>query len=92
MDVFSLPPFWETTCDSDLTVCLISAQCLECRAECILVQRCLKCINIEHEHYTHMDKLTMQKLCKADTGVGVSHGVLCVSGFRASRETWTSLT
>ncbi|KAG2053097.1 hypothetical protein BDR06DRAFT_1008985 [Suillus hirtellus] len=33
MDIFCLPPFWETTCDSDLTIRLISAQQSECWAE-----------------------------------------------------------
>ncbi|KAG2059464.1 hypothetical protein BDR06DRAFT_1003572 [Suillus hirtellus] len=80
MDVLCLPPFWETTHDSDLTVHLISAQRSEHWAECVLVHKRLECIKIEHELYTHMDQLTAQKLHKADTGVGVSRGVLRVSG------------
>ncbi|KAG2741804.1 hypothetical protein P692DRAFT_20822276 [Suillus brevipes Sb2] len=72
MDIFCLPPFWETTRDSDLTIRLISAQRSERRAETRLIRRRLKRIMIEHELYHHMDQNTARRLHKADIGVGVS--------------------
>jgi hypothetical protein len=80
MDIFCIPPFWETTRDSDLTVRLISAQCSEHRAESQLTQKRLKCIMIEHELYHHMDQHAGRRPQKADISVGVSRGVLRVSG------------
>lgn len=80
MDIFCLPPYWETTRDSDLTIRLISAQRSERRAETRLIRRRLKRIMIEHELYNHMDQHTARRLHKADVGVGVSRGVLRVSG------------
>ncbi|KAG2119857.1 uncharacterized protein F5147DRAFT_647725 [Suillus discolor] len=80
MDIFCLPPFWETTCDSNLTVHLISAQCSEHQTESRLIQRHLKQIMIEHELYNLMDQHTCQRLRKADISVGVSCSVLRVSG------------
>ncbi|KAG1848813.1 hypothetical protein C8R48DRAFT_778750 [Suillus tomentosus] len=80
MDIFCIPPFWETTRDSDLTVRLISAQRSERRAESRLIQKRLKRVLIEHELYHHMDQHAGQRLQKADISVGVSRGVLRVSG------------
>jgi hypothetical protein len=80
MDIFCLPPFWETTRDSDLTVRLISAQRSERQAESRLIQKRLKRVMIEHELYHHMDQHAGQRLQKADISVGVSRGVLRVSG------------
>jgi hypothetical protein len=80
MDIFCIPPFWETTRDSDLTVRLISAQRSERRAESRLIQKRLKRVLIEHELYHHMDQHAGRRLQKADISVGVSRGVLRVSG------------
>ncbi|KAG2057435.1 hypothetical protein BDR06DRAFT_1005070 [Suillus hirtellus] len=80
MEALHLPPYWETRRDSDLTIALISAQCLEHQAECRLIRRRLKCAMIEQELYGQMEQHRSNKLCKADTGVGISQGALRMSG------------
>ncbi|KAG0694660.1 hypothetical protein DFH29DRAFT_880562 [Suillus ampliporus] len=80
MDTLCLPPFWETSHDSDLTVALISVQRSERRAESRLIHRCLKRAMIEQELYSHMDQRTAQRLRQADTTVGISRGVLRMTG------------
>ncbi|KAG2055805.1 hypothetical protein BDR06DRAFT_1006644 [Suillus hirtellus] len=84
VDALSLPPFWGTRRDSDLTVALISAKRSECRAEYKLIQKRLKRINIEKELYSLVEVQTHQRLHKADTNVGVTRGVLRVSGLTPS--------
>ncbi|KAG1906803.1 uncharacterized protein F5891DRAFT_1182214 [Suillus fuscotomentosus] len=84
VDALCLPPFWGTCHNSDLTVALISAKCSERRAEYKLIQKCLKRINIEKELYSLVEVQTHQRLHKADINVGVTHGVLCVSGLTPS--------
>ncbi|KAG0693480.1 hypothetical protein DFH29DRAFT_1007255 [Suillus ampliporus] len=84
VDAFCLPPFWGMRHNSNLTVALISAQHLERQAEHKLIQRRLKCINIEKELYTHMEPQAYQRLHKADTSIGVARGVLRVSGLTPS--------
>jgi len=88
IDTLCLPPFWETRHDSDLTIRLISAQQSERHAECWLIQRCLHCITIEQELYSHMDKHTTHRLHKADIGLGVAHGVLHSSGLMPAGKTF----
>ncbi|KAG1813082.1 hypothetical protein EV424DRAFT_1541840 [Suillus variegatus] len=80
MESLHLLPYWETRHHSDLTIALISAQCLEHRAECRLIRRCLKHAMIEQELYSQMEQHRSHKLHKADTGIGISRGVLCISG------------
>ena len=84
MDVLYLPPVWETPRDGELTIALISAQRSERRAENRLIKTRLKCIMIEQELYSHMEQHTSQRLRKADTGVGVTRGVLQLSGLATS--------
>ena len=84
VDAFCLLPFWGKHRDSDLTVALISAQHLERQAEHKLIQRRLRHINIEKELYSHMESQTYQRLHKADTSIGVAHGVMHVSGLTPS--------
>ncbi|KAG2758109.1 hypothetical protein P692DRAFT_20710104, partial [Suillus brevipes Sb2] len=76
MESLHLPPYWETRCDSDLTIALISTQHLECWAEYASLYSAM----IEQELYGHMDQHKSLKLCKADTAIGISPGALCMSG------------
>ncbi|KAG2051610.1 hypothetical protein BDR06DRAFT_1010329 [Suillus hirtellus] len=80
MDVLCLPPFWETSRDSNLTIALINAQRSEHRAESRLIQRRLKRVLIEQELYSHMEQHTNHRLRKADTSIGVSCGVFRACG------------
>ncbi|KAG2156446.1 uncharacterized protein EDB93DRAFT_1247155 [Suillus bovinus] len=80
MDILCLPPFWETSRDSNLTIALINAQRSERRAESRLIRRRLKRVLIEQELYSHMEQHTSHRLRKADTSVGVSRGVFRASG------------
>jgi hypothetical protein len=80
MESFSIPPFWATTRDSDLTAALINAQRSERRAESRLIRRRLKRIKVELDLYNHMEKRTAHRLRKGDTGVGITSGVERLSG------------
>ncbi|KAG2744885.1 hypothetical protein P692DRAFT_20877455 [Suillus brevipes Sb2] len=80
MDVLCLPPFWETSRDSNLTIALINAQRSERRAESRLIRKRLKRALIEQELYAHMEQHTSHRLRKADTSVGVLRGVFRASG------------
>jgi hypothetical protein len=85
MESFSIPPFWATTRDSDLTAALINAQRSERRAESRLIKRRLKRIKVELDLYSHMEKRTAHRLRKTDTGVGipvVRNGCLVLWGRR----------
>jgi hypothetical protein len=75
MESFSIPPFWATTRDSDLTAALINAQRSERRAESRLIRRRLKRIKVELDLYNHMEKRTAHRLRKADTGAGITSGL-----------------
>ncbi|KAG1884431.1 hypothetical protein F4604DRAFT_1919635 [Suillus subluteus] len=80
MDSVSLPPFWDTRNDTDLTIHLISARQSERRAECRLIRSRLCCAMLEQELYSNMDKQTTQKLHKANISLGIAHSVLRSSG------------
>jgi hypothetical protein len=88
MDVLCLPPFWETSRDSNLTIALINTQHSERHAESRLIRRRLKRILIEQELYSHMEQQTGHRLRKADTSVGVSHGVFRASGLTPAGKTF----
>ncbi|KAG2132157.1 uncharacterized protein EDB93DRAFT_1255342 [Suillus bovinus] len=84
VDALCLPPFWGMHCDSDLTIALVSAKRSEHWAEYKLIQRHLRHINIEKELYSLVEIQTQQRLHKADTDIGVTHGVLHVSSLTPS--------
>ncbi|KAG1746315.1 hypothetical protein EDD22DRAFT_958360 [Suillus occidentalis] len=87
MDTVSLPPFWDTRHDSDLTIRLISARQSERRAEGRLIRSRLRRLMIEQELYSNMDKLTTQKLHKANISLGIARGVLRSSGLTPAGNT-----
>jgi hypothetical protein len=87
MDSVSLPPFWDTHNDTDLTIRIISARQSEHRAECRLIRSRLRRAKLEQELYSNMDKQTTQKLHKANISLGIARGVLRSSGLTPAGNT-----
>ncbi|KAG1759883.1 hypothetical protein EDD22DRAFT_848895 [Suillus occidentalis] len=87
MESVSLPPFWDTRNDTDLTIRLISARQSERRAECRLIRSRLCHAMLEQELYSNMDKQTTQRLHKANISLGIARSVLCSSGLTPAGNT-----